>query len=164
MRTRWPSANPNASRRACVRCLGEDAEFEFVWMSVYTFSCLRMDRFRHGRVLFAGDAAHGVSPFGARGANSGVQDADNLAWKLGLVLTGRAPERLLDSYDDERVDAADENILNSTRSTDFITPKSAISKTFRDAVLRLARDASVRAAPRQQRAAVGARRASRGRR
>jgi len=120
--------------------LGEDAEFEFVWMSVYTFSCLRMDRFRHGRVLFAGDSAHGVSPFGARGANSGVQDADNLAWKLGLVLTGRAPERLLDSYDDERVVAADENILNSTRSTDFITPKSPISKTFRDAVLRLAQD------------------------
>jgi 3-(3-hydroxy-phenyl)propionate hydroxylase len=120
--------------------LGGDAEFTFEWMSVYTFSCLRMERFRHGRVLFAGDAAHGVSPFGARGANSGVQDADNLAWKLRLVVEGRAPDRLLDSYDVERVDAADENILNSTRSTDFITPKSAISKTFRDAVLRLAGD------------------------
>ncbi|MEO8937822.1 MAG: FAD-dependent oxidoreductase [Burkholderiaceae bacterium] len=120
--------------------LGEDAEFTFEWVSVYTFACLRMDRFRHGRVLFAGDAAHGVSPFGARGANSGVQDADNLAWKLRLVLQGRAPDRLLDSYDDERVAAADENILNSTRSTDFITPKSDISRTFRDAVLRLASD------------------------
>ena len=120
--------------------LGEDAEFTFEWMSVYTFSCLRMERFRHGRVMFAGDAAHGVSPFGARGANSGVQDADNLAWKLRLVVDGEAPDRLLDTYDIERVDAADENILNSTRSTDFITPKSAISKTFRDAVLRLAGD------------------------
>ena len=117
-----------------------DATFEFVWMSVYTFACLRMERFRHGRVLFAGDAAHGVSPFGARGANSGVQDADNLAWKLRLVLEGSAPSRLLDSYDVERVDAADENILNSTRSTDFITPKSDISRTFRDAALELARD------------------------
>ena len=115
-----------------------DADFTFEWMSIYTFSCQRIDRFRHGRVLFAGDAAHGVSPFGARGANSGVQDADNLVWKLRLVLDGRAPDRLLDSYDDERVDAADENILNSTRSTDFITPKSAISRTFRDAVLKLA--------------------------
>ena len=114
------------------------AAFTFEWMSVYTFACLRMDRFRHGRVLFAGDAAHGVSPFGARGANSGVQDVDNLVWKLRLVLQGKAPDRLLDSYDDERVDAADENILNSTRSTDFITPKSEISKTFRDAVLKLA--------------------------
>ena len=115
-----------------------DAEFTFEWMSVYTFACLRMERFRHGRVLFAGDAAHGVSPFGARGANSGVQDADNLAWKLRLVVDKLAPERLLDSYDVERVDAADENILNSTRATDFITPKSEISKTFRHAVLALA--------------------------
>ncbi len=120
--------------------LGDDAQFEFEWMSVYTFACLRMEKFRHGRVLFAGDAAHGVSPFGARGANSGVQDADNLAWKLRLVVTGRAPELLLDSYDEERVGAADENILNSTRATDFITPKSEISKSFRDAVLKLARD------------------------
>lgn len=119
--------------------LGKDAEFELDWVSVYTFSCLRMEKFRHGRIFFAGDAAHGVSPFGARGANSGVQDADNLAWKLRLVIEGKAPESLLDSYCDEREFAADENILNSTRSTDFITPKSAISRTFRDVVLRLSK-------------------------
>jgi len=119
---------------------GPAVDFSFEWMSVYTFSCLRMARFRHGRVFFAGDAAHGVSPFGARGANSGVQDADNIAWKLRLVLAGTAPDSLLDSYDDERVDAADENIRASTRATDFITPKSEISRTFRDAVLRLAGD------------------------
>jgi 3-(3-hydroxy-phenyl)propionate hydroxylase len=113
-------------------------EFELEWVSVYTFQCRRMARFRHGRVLFAGDAAHQVSPFGARGANSGVQDADNLAWKLALVLQGQAPERLLDTYSDERVQAADENLLNSTRSTDFITPKSNMSRTFRDAALELA--------------------------
>ena len=77
--------------------LGEDAEFELEWVSVYTFSCLRMDSFRHGRIIFAGDSAHGVSPFGARGANSGVQDADNLAWKLRLVLNGDAPPALLDT-------------------------------------------------------------------
>ncbi len=117
--------------------LGE-REFELEWMSVYTFTCRRMDRFRHGRVLFAGDAAHQVSPFGARGANSGLQDADNLAWKLRLVMAGKAPERLMDTYSDERVFAADENIVNSTRSTDFITPKSKVSHTFRDAVLLLA--------------------------
>ena len=120
--------------------LGPEARFELVWVSVYTFSCLRMERFRHGRVLFAGDSAHGVSPFGARGANSGVQDAENLAWKLGLVAQGRAPEALLDSYDAERVQAADENILHSTRSTDFITPKNEASRAFRDATLELARD------------------------
>ena len=119
--------------------LGPDAEFELEWASVYTFACRRMKRFRHGRVLFCGDAAHLVSPFGARGANSGVQDVDNLAWKLDLVARGSAPARLLDTYDEERGHAADENILCSTRATDFITPKSAISRTFRDATLELAR-------------------------
>jgi 3-(3-hydroxy-phenyl)propionate hydroxylase len=119
--------------------LGPDAEFEFEWISVYTFACMRMERFRHGRVLFAGDAAHLVSPFGARGANSGVQDADNLGWKLAFVTQGRAADRLLDTYACEREYAADENILNSTRSTDFITPKSEISRLFRDAVLELAK-------------------------
>jgi len=118
----------------------KDAPFELEWASVYTFACQRMARFRHGRVLFAGDAAHGVSPFGARGANSGVQDADNLGWKLALVLQGVAPDALLDSYADEREYAADENIRHSTRATDFITPKSEISRLYRDAVLELARD------------------------
>ncbi len=120
--------------------LGPDREFELEWVSVYTFQCRRMQKFRHGRVLFAGDAAHQVSPFGARGANSGIQDTDNLAWKLKLVIEGRAPDALLDSYSDERVAAADENLMNSTRSTDFITPKSQVSKDFRNAVLGLARD------------------------
>src|SRR4051794_19476631 len=122
--------------------LGRETRFDLEWVSVYTFACLRMDKFRHNRVLFAGDSAHGVSPFGARGANSGVQDADNLAWKLGLVLKGLAPQTLLDTYDSERVYAADENILNSTRSTDFITPKNEASRAFRDATLQLAKDCS----------------------
>ena len=120
--------------------LGDDRPFELEWVSVYTFQCRRMEKFRHGRVLFVGDAAHQVSPFGARGGNSGIQDADNLAWKLTLVIAGQAPDALLDSYCKERVFAADENIMNSTRSTDFITPKSAASLMFRDAVLALARD------------------------
>lgn len=120
--------------------LGDDREFELEWVSVYTFQCRRMQQFRHGHVLFVGDAAHQVSPFGARGANSGIQDTDNLCWKLKLVIDGKAPASLLDTYSEERVFAADENILNSTRSTDFITPKSKTSLTFRNAVLALARD------------------------
>lgn len=117
--------------------LGADVEFDLEWVSIYTFQCRRMEKFRHGRVIFAGDSAHQVSPFGARGANSGFQDADNLGWKLKLVIDGKAPESLLDSYAFEREMAADENILQSSRSTDFITPKSEISRIFRDAVLDL---------------------------
>ncbi len=120
--------------------MGDEREFELEWVSVYTFQCRRMGSFNHGRVLFVGDAAHQVSPFGARGANSGLQDADNLGWKLKLVIDGKAPEKLLDSYSEERVVAADENLMNSTRSTDFITPKSKVSRTFRNAVLGLAKD------------------------
>ncbi len=118
--------------------LGPDVEYELVWTSIYTFQCRRMKQFRHGRVIFAGDAAHQVSPFGARGANSGMQDVDNLGWKLGMVLRGQAPDALLDTYHEERAYGADENILNSTRATDFITPKSKISHVFRNAVLGLA--------------------------
>lgn len=117
--------------------LGEDVNFQLEWVSIYTFQCRRMEKFRHNRVVFAGDSAHQVSPFGARGANSGLQDADNLVWKLKLVIDGKAPPALLDSYDSERVYGADENILNSSRSTDFITPKSQQSRIFRDAVLDL---------------------------
>ena len=112
--------------------------FRLEWVSVYTFQCRRMTNFRHGRLLFVGDAAHQVSPFGARGANSGIQDTDNLLWKLALVIDGRAPETLLDSFDAERTAAADENLMNSTRSTDFMTPKSKAARTLRDAVLSLA--------------------------
>jgi 3-(3-hydroxy-phenyl)propionate hydroxylase len=118
--------------------LGKDRPFELEWISIYTFRCRRLSRFRHGRVIFLGDAAHEVSPFGARGFNSGIQDADNLAWKLAAVLQGQAPERLLESYDQERLVAADDNIRHSTRSTEFITPKNAASRAYRDAVLALA--------------------------
>lgn len=118
--------------------LGPEAEFSREWYSVYSFQCRRMARFLHGRVIFAGDSAHLVSPFGARGCNGGVADADNLGWKLDLVLRGEAPERLLESYDHEAVMAADENILQSTRSTDFLTPRTAMSRRFRDGILQLA--------------------------
>jgi len=118
--------------------LGPGVPFELEWVSVYTFRCRRLERFVHGRVVFVGDSAHQVSPFGARGGNGGVQDADNLAWKLAAVMQGRAPEALVQTYDDERIPAADENILHSTRATDFITPKSDAARAYRDAVLALA--------------------------
>ncbi len=118
--------------------LGPDAQFTLEWVSVYTFHCRRLERFVHDRVVFVGDSAHQVSPFGARGGNGGVQDADNLAWKIAAVTRGDAPAGLILTYDDERIPAADENILHSTRATDFITPKTDAARAYRDAALALA--------------------------
>lgn len=120
------------------RVVGSEVEFELQWCSVYTFRCARLDRFVHGRVLFVGDSAHVVSPFGARGGNGGIQDADNLCWKLAWVLKGRAPASLLESYNDERVHGCEENIRNSSRTTRFMTPKTQTEKDLRNAVLALA--------------------------
>ena len=113
-------------------------DFELDWVSVYTFQCRRLDRFVHGRVIFAGDSAHIVSPFGARGGNGGIQDTDNLIWKLALVIRGEAPESMIETYDEERVFGADENIRNSSRATSFMTPKTEMERIFRDSVLDLA--------------------------
>jgi len=118
--------------------LGDQVKFEEEWYSVYTFQCRRMRKFVHDHVIFAGDSAHLVSPFGARGCNGGLADVDNLGWKLDLILRGEADITLLDSYDHEAVVTADANIEASSRSTDFLTPKSAASTIFRDAVLELA--------------------------
>lgn len=115
-----------------------DTPFRLDWMSVYKFRCAKLDRFVHGRVLFVGDSAHVVSPFGARGGNGGVQDLDNLGWKLAAVLRGDAPPALIETYSEERTHGSAENILNSSRATNFMTPKSPIEALFRDEVLTLA--------------------------
>src|ERR1700757_4333144 len=130
---------PENVRPRIARMLGHD-KFEFEWISLYKFQCRRMDRFLHGRVIFAGDAAHQVSPFGARGANSGLEDAENLAWKLDRILRKTSPERLLESYHIERSAAADENIRESTRATDFMAPATRQEARLRKAVLALAKD------------------------
>ncbi|MGX1167875.1 3-(3-hydroxy-phenyl)propionate hydroxylase [Bradyrhizobium sp. USDA 372] len=130
---------PENVRPRIARMLGHD-KFEFEWISLYKFQCRRMDRFIHGRVVFAGDSAHQVSPFGARGANSGLEDAENLSWKLDRVLRGKSPASLLESYHLERSMAADENIRESTRSTDFMAPNSHQEARLRKAVLSLAKE------------------------
>lgn len=114
------------------------SDFRLDWVSVYTFQCRRLERFVHGRVIFAGDSAHLVSPFGARGGNGGLQDVDALGWRLAGVLQGRAPDTILAEYDLERQHGADENILNSTRATRFMTPEDGFERLFRDEVLALA--------------------------
>jgi 3-(3-hydroxy-phenyl)propionate hydroxylase len=130
---------PENVRPRIERVIGR-SDFEIDWVSVYTFQCRRLDRFVHGRVIFVGDSAHVISPFGARGGNGGIQDVDNLGWKLAAVLAGRTPEALLESYNDERIRGADENIAHSSRATNFMTPKSALEKMLRDEVLDLAAD------------------------
>ena len=138
-----PDADPELERdpktveKRIKKLVGQDVEFDLEWISIYTFSCMRMTTFQYGNVFFVGDAAHVVSPFGARGGNGGIQDVDNLVWKMGLVIRDQAPASLLSTYDVERLPAAEENIKNSTRSNDFITPKNQISADFQKAVLRL---------------------------
>lgn len=130
---------PENVRPRIARMLGHN-DFEFEWISLYKFQCRRMERFIHGRVVFAGDSAHQVSPFGARGANSGLEDAENLAWKLDRVLRGTSPAALLETYHVERSAAADENIRESTRATDFMAPNSHQEARLRKMVLALANE------------------------
>jgi 3-(3-hydroxy-phenyl)propionate hydroxylase len=138
-----PDADPEEERKPehviprIEKVLGR-SDFTLDWVSVYTFQCRRLQNFVHDRIVFAGDSAHIVSPFGARGGNGGIQDVDNLAWKLALVLKREALESLIATYDEERVFGADENILNSARATSFMTPKSKMERLFRDSVLHLA--------------------------
>ncbi|EID56572.1 FAD-dependent monooxygenase [Saccharomonospora xinjiangensis] len=120
---------------ARIRAIVGDADYEIVWKSVYRFHSRVADRFRVGRVLLAGDCAHLVSPFGARGLNSGVGDAENVAWKLAYVLRGWADESLLDTYHTERHAAAVENIEVTTATMDFLVPHDEEQAALRESVL-----------------------------
>ncbi|HOB01255.1 MAG TPA: FAD-dependent oxidoreductase [Casimicrobium huifangae] len=118
--------------------IGETAPWKPLWISIYNAKCLTLPQYRHGRVLFAGDAAHLVPIFGVRGLNSGLDDAGNLAWKLAAVLRGEAADSLLDSYSIERVHAARENIRYGAKSTEFMAPPNYGFRLMREAALRLA--------------------------
>jgi 3-(3-hydroxy-phenyl)propionate hydroxylase len=118
--------------------MGEHGPWAPIWITMYKANALTLEKYRHGRVLFAGDAAHLVPIFGVRGANSGIDDADNAAWKLAYVIKGLADEHLLDSYSSERVAAAHENLSYGTKSTEFMAPPSFAFALMRTAVLSLA--------------------------
>lgn len=120
--------------------IGEDRPWKMLWASMYNAKCLTLPRYREGRVLFAGDAAHLVPIFGVRGLNSGLDDAANLAWKLARVLDEGAPAGLLDTYSEERVHAARENIAYGAKSTEFMAPPDFAFRLMREATLRLALD------------------------
>ena len=124
--------------RSLLAMMGETAPWNPIWMGIYKANALTLESYRHGRVLFAGDAAHLVPIFGVRGANSGIDDADNLAWKLAFVVKGLASDKLLDSYSMERVAATHENLSHGTKSTEFMAPPSFAFNLMRMAVLSLA--------------------------
>ncbi len=128
----------NEIHRRLRRALGENMPYDIVWTGVWRYKRRLTERFVDGRVIYLGDAAHQVPPFGARGGNSGVADADNLGWKLALVIAGHAGSALIESYHSERYAAAIENIEVTNRSALFLTPDTPARRLFRDAVLDLA--------------------------
>lgn len=123
-----------------IRAIVGERPYEVVWRSVYRFHSRVASRLQVGRVLLAGDTAHLFSPFGARGLNSGVQDAENAAWKLAFVLRGWAPPGLLATYHDERHAAAVENLAVTTATMDFLVPPDAARAAHRGSVLARAAD------------------------
>jgi 3-(3-hydroxy-phenyl)propionate hydroxylase len=127
--------------RARVGAILKDIDYskpwELEWWSIYSANTLCLDDYRHGRVFFIGDAAHIVPIFGVRGLNNGLADAENLGWKLSLVLNGEADARLLDSYSPERRGATLEVFANATKSTRFMTPPTRGWRLAREAALSL---------------------------
>lgn len=133
------AATEAAMRQRVRRLLGDSLEFDIAWSGVWQYRHECLESFRHGQVVFAGDAAHVVSPFGARGGNGGIQDADALAWRLSRVLRGEADARTLDDYCLERRAAALENIRQTRRSARFVFPRDHPSAAlWRDAIVAVA--------------------------
>lgn len=138
-----PDANIEEERRTGalderIRAVIGDVPYEIDWLSTYRFYQRLVEHMRVGRVFFAGDAAHALPPYGARGMNSGIQDADNLAWKLAYVLNGHADETLLDTYHAERHAAARENLDVTEATIKFMVPPSRARRWLRSVLLRLA--------------------------
>lgn len=127
-----------ASVAAVLKDIGHHGPWELEWWSVYSANTLALDDYRDGRIFFVGDSAHIVPIFGVRGLNNGLADAQNIGWKLGWVLSGRAGEGLLDSYTPERRGATLDVFANATKSTRFMTPPTRGWQILRDAALSLA--------------------------
>jgi len=141
-----PDADPayvsreDVVRERLERQFGKDVGVEIVWVGPYAYKSECIDQMRHGRVFFMGDSAKVVSPFGARGGNTGIADADNLAWKLAAVTRGFAAANLLDSYHEERHEAARQNVQVTNRTARFLRPADGMERVFRTAALGLARE------------------------
>jgi 3-(3-hydroxy-phenyl)propionate hydroxylase len=132
-------SSPEVVAERLRRHLGEDVEFELIWVGPYAYRSHLLESFRKERIFFAGDCAHVMSPFGARGGNSAIQDADNLVWKLAQVISGKANDSILGSYSDERREGAQTNIQITNRTARFLSPKSTVEQMTRNAVIELAK-------------------------
>ncbi len=140
-----PNADPayvsreDVVRERLKRQFGDGVQCDIVWVGPYAYRSQCVRQMRVGRVFFMGDTAKVVSPFGARGGNTGIADADNLAWKLAAVVRGQAPAALLQSYHDERLEAAQRNVQVTNRTARFLRPAEPAAEVFRRATLDLAR-------------------------
>lgn len=132
-------SRPDVCEERVRKLLGHNEPFELVWVGPWASRTHLLDNFKYRRVLFAGDSAHVFPPLGARGGNSGIQDADNLGWKLALVLKGQAQETLLNTYSQERRPAAIHNMDLATRSVRFLSPQGEGQRILRNAVIALAK-------------------------
>jgi 3-(3-hydroxy-phenyl)propionate hydroxylase len=132
-------AREDVVRERLKRQFGHDVDCEIVWVGPYAYRSECIDEMRKGSVFFVGDSAHVVSPFGARGGNSGIQDADNLAWKLAAVERGMASDKLLETYHTERHEAAQQNVLVTNRTARYLRPADGMERVFRDATIALAK-------------------------
>ncbi|MCP2338115.1 pentachlorophenol monooxygenase/3-(3-hydroxy-phenyl)propionate hydroxylase [Actinomadura rupiterrae] len=130
---------------ARIRQVLGDRPYEVLWVTEYRFHARVASRMAVGRVLLAGDAAHVYAPFGARGLNSGVPDAENAAWKIAFVSRGWSPLALLDTYDIERRAAALENLDVTTATMRFLAPSTEAERAHRRDVLERASAGAVKA-------------------
>ena len=141
-----PDADPayvsreDVVRERLAKQFGADVECDIVWVGSYAYKSQCLHRLHHGRVFFMGDTAKVVSPFGARGGNTGIADADNLAWKLASVLRGQAAPVLLNSYNQERLQAAQRNVQVTNRTARYLRAPDGVERVFRTATIGLAKE------------------------
>ena len=140
-----PDADPayvsreDVVRERLAKQFGADVECDIVWVGPYAYKSQCLHQLHHGRVFFIGDTAKVVSPFGARGGNTGIADADNLAWKLAAVLRGQAAPGLLASFNQERLQAAQRNVQVTNRTARYLRAPEGVERLFRSASIGLAK-------------------------
>ena len=132
--------NPDVTFDAVIPSLGQEAGSglsfnQCLWFSTYRIHHRSAERFRDRRCFVLGDAAHIHSPVGAQGMNTGLQDAYNLGWKLGLVVQGRADAMLLDSYEAERVPVARRLLDTTDRAFRLVVSDNPLAGLFRTQIL-----------------------------